>query len=570
MGTIRDRIAAMVSEAVVAAQRAGDLPAVALPDVTIERPKIAEHGDYATNLPLRLQRAAGGRPLEIAEAIRRHLPADAVIGEASVAPPGFINFRLDEGWLAGQVAAIIAAGKGFGNLQASPRQKIQVEFVSANPTGPLTVGNGRGAVLGSTLANVLAAAGHEVEREYYVNDTGTQIATFSRTLYARYQELFGRAVQIPEDGYPGAYMIEVAEQIRRRHGDSLLRPPGEAGPEEIGRLGIAVMVERIRDDLAALNTTYDVWFHEGSLYERGDYEETMALLRGRGYVAEREGATWFTSTDLGEDKDNVLVRKGGAPTYFATDIAYHRDKLLGRRFDRVINIWGADHQGHVSRLKAAVEAVGGDPEKLQILLYQLVTIRRGGEAVRLSKRAGEIITLREIVDEVGADACRYFFLLRSADSQMDFDIDLAKRQSNENPVYYVQYAHARIAGILRTASDLGLSLDGGDAALLTHPAELVLIRKMLLLPELIETIARTCEPHHLPHYARDLADSFTSFYTEVRVTSGEQRTEDGRVRVDVPEELSRARLMLVAAAKVALARVLDLMGMSAPEQMYRE
>jgi arginyl-tRNA synthetase len=562
---IRDRIAELVTSALQEAQRAGDLPNVALPEVTIDRPKIAEHGDYASNVAMRLQRATGGKPIEIAETIVRHLPSDPAIGAANVAPPGFINFRLDEGWLADQVQAILNAGPAFADREASPPLTIQVEFVSANPTGPIHIGNGRGAALGSTLANVLRAAGHEVETEYYVNDAGTQAEVFCRTLYVRYQQLFGRDVDVPEGGYPGEYMIELAEQIKARYGDRFLRPEGEAPPDELGSIGLELMVEQIKADLAGLNVAYDVWFHERDLYEAGGaYDQTMALLRERGYVAEREGAIWFTSTDLGEDKDNVLVRSGGAPTYFASDIAYHRDKFIVRGFDRVIDIWGADHQGHVSRLKAAVEAVGGDPEHLRIILYQLVTLKRGGEVVRLSKRAGDIITLREVLDEVGPDACRFFFLLRSADSQMDFDIDLAKRQSDENPVYRVQYAHARIAGILRTAAERGLTDQGGDVRLLRHSAELALIRKMLQLPELLETIARTYEPHHLPHYALDLATTFHGFYTEVRVIG-----HDPVTREEVPEPVSRARLKLVAAAKITLARVLGLMGMSAPDRMER-
>ena len=553
---IRDQIAELVTSAVQAAQRAGELPPVALPEVTIDRPKVAEHGDYASNVAMRLQRAAGGKPLDIAETIRRHLPADCAIGEAKVAPPGFINFRLDEAWLTDQVEAIVRAGETFANREASPRLKIQVEFVSANPVGPVHVGNGRGAAMGSTIANVLRAAGHGVQTEYYINDAGTQSEVFAETLYARYQQLFGRRVEIPEGGYPGAYMVELAEAIKAAHGDGFLRPEGEPGAKELGRLGLEIMVEQIRRDLAALNVTYDEWFRESSLYEGegSKYEQTLELLREQRFVTEREGAVWFTSTDLGEDKDNVLVRSGGAPTYFASDIAYHRNKFLERGFDRVIDIWGADHQGHVSRLKAAVSALGVDPDNLRIILYQLVTLKRGGETVRLSKRAGDIITLREVIDEVGADACRFFFLLRSADSQMDFDIDLAKRQSNENPVYYVQYAHARTAGILRTGGERGLTYEDGDQRLLNHPRELALIRKMLVLPELVDHIARTYEPHHLPHYALDLATTFTEFYTDCRV-----------VTEDVP--LSKARLKLTAAAQVALARVLTLMGMSAPERM---
>jgi len=560
---IRDRIAELVKQAAHAAQQAGDLPAVALPEVTIERPKIAEHGDYATNLPLRLQRAVGGKPLEIAAVLCRHLPADAALGKAEVAPPGFINFRLDEGWLADQVNEVLRAGERYATLEASPRKRVQVEFVSANPTGPLHVGNGRGAALGSTLANVLAAAGHDVATEYYVNDAGTQIETFTRTLYARYEQLFGRASEIPRDGYPGAYMAEIAQQIKEQQGERFLLPPGQPAPAEIGEAGIELMVDQIRADLTSLNVHYDAWFREKTLYEEGGrYEQTIRLLRERGYIAEREGAVWLTSTDLGEDKDNVLVRSGGAPTYFASDIAYHRNKLLERGFDQVIDIWGADHQGHVSRLKAAVDAIGGDPAVLTIILYQLVTLRRAGEAVRLSKRAGEIVTMREVIDEVGADACRFFFLLRSADSQMDFDVELAKRRSSENPVFYVQYAHARTASVLEKGAEDGLTPEGGDVRLLRHPSELALIRKMIQLPELVRTVSQTLEPHHLPHYAIDLAQTFTAFYDQVRVLGREKDSDEA-----ITEAVSRARLALVAATQVVLARVLTLMGMSAPERM---
>jgi arginyl-tRNA synthetase len=565
---IRDDIAALVTEAARAAMEDGSLPSVPLPDVTIDRPRQPEHGDYASNLPMRLQRAVGGRPLDIAETIRAHLPASPMIGSAEVAPPGFLNFRLSDAWLADQVEAVLTAGEAFADCTAGGGERVQIEFVSANPTGPLTVGNGRGAVFGSTLAAVIEATGHHVEREYYVNDAGTQVETFARTLYARYQQLFGRGAEIPPDGYPGEYMIDLARRVREQYGDRFLGPEGEAGPAELGTIGIGLMVESIRNDLEALGVQYDVWFSERSLYEPGGlYERTMALLRERGFVTEKEGAVWLSSsrggvsqaessTDGGanEDKENVLVRSSGAPTYFASDIAYHYNKFVERGFDRVIDVWGADHHGHVARLKAAISALGIDPERLAILLYQLVMVRRGGEIVRLSKRAGDIILLRDLLDEVGRDACRFLFLQRSADSTLDFDIDLAKTQSDKNPVYYVQYAHARIAGILRTAVERGLTPEGGDVRLLIHPAELALIRKMLQLPELLDQVARTLEPHHLPYYAIDLATTFHAFYRDVRVVS-----ED--------ESLSRARLKLVAAARIALARTLHLMGMTAPERM---
>jgi arginyl-tRNA synthetase len=333
-----------------------------------------------------------------------------------------------------------------------------------------------------------------------------------------------------------------------------LKAPGELYAPEIHDLGIELMLGMIREDLEAIGVRYDAWFSERSLYSGDTYETTMAMLREKGFIAEREGAVWFVSSSLGEEKDNVLVRSTGAPTYFASDIAYHYDKFALRGFDRVVDVWGADHQGHVPRMKAAASAIGVDPERLTIIIYQLVTLKRGAEVVRLSKRAGDIVTLREVVDEVGADAVRYNFVSRAADSHMDFDIELAKQQSSENPVYYVQYAHARIAGILAQAAERGIGPEGGDVSLLTEEAELALVRKMLRLPELIESMAESLEPHQLPYYATDLATAFHDFYEKCRVL-----TDD--------EALSRARLRLVAAAKGVLARSLDLMGMSAPERM---
>jgi arginyl-tRNA synthetase len=505
-------------------------------------------------MPLRLARSARMAPLELAKLIAGRVKTGESIESVDVAPPGFINIRLSQRWLASQIDAIRELGPAFGNLEIGKGQKIQVEFVSANPVGPIHVGNGRGLALGDTLARVLEAAGFETQREYLVNDAGTQTQTFAQTLYARYQQLFGREVEIPEGGYPGEYVIEIAQTIKDEKGDSLLQPEGEPGPPEMHNLGIQKMMDRIQEDLHAIGVRYDRWFSERSLYEDGTYETTMALLRERGFVAEREGAVWFVSSALGEEKDNVLVRSTGQPTYFASDIAYHYDKFLRRGFDRVINIWGADHQGHVPRMKAAAQALGVDPERLTIIIYQLVTLKRGDEVIKLSKRAGEIITLREVVGEVGADAARYNFVARAADSHMDFDLELAKKQSSENPVYYVQYAHARIAGILTNAGETIADYADGDVSLLTHEAELALIRKMLRLPELLESVAESLEPHQLPYYATELATAFHDFYEKCRVLSD-----------DV--ELSKARLKLVSSARIVLARVLDLMGMSAPERM---
>ena len=552
---IKHEIARLVADAAARALEEGDLPPLALPEVTVEHPAREEHGDYAASLPMKLARAARSDPLAVAEAIAKHIQPSDAIAEVVVAPPGFINFRLSDAWLARQVGAILAEGERFGDVPLGQDQRFQVEFVSANPVGPLHVGNGRGLAIGDTLASVLAAAGYAVEREYLVNDAGTQTETFASTLYARYQRLFGREVDIPEGGYPGHYVVELAEELKAEHGEAFLRPPGEPWPPELHDVGVAKMLAVIRSDLAAIGVNYDAWFSEKSLYaSAGPYERAMELLREKGVVAEKEGAIWFTSSALGEDKDNVLVRSTGSPTYFASDIAYHYDKFLLRGFQRVIDVWGADHQGHVPRMQAAVVALGVEPERLDIIIYQLVTLRRGAEIIRLSKRTGEIIMLRELVEEVGADACRFFFLARSADSHMDFDLELAKEQSAENPVYYVQYAHARIAGILGHAAEEGVEYADGDLALLSHPAEMALIRRMLLLPEVVEGVACTLEPHHLPHYALELATAFHDFYEKCRVVSD-----------DVP--LSKARLKLVAACKVALARTLGLMGVSAPERM---
>ncbi|MGB2827340.1 MAG: arginine--tRNA ligase, partial [Dehalococcoidales bacterium] len=407
---------------------------------------------------------------------------------------------------------------------------------------------------GSTLSNVLIAAGYQVEREYYINDAGNQIDAFCRSLYARYQQRFGNEAEMPEDGYFGQYMVDLAGEIADQKGDEFLRLPEAEAIDKLGQVGLEKMTGQIKADLELLGVTFDVWFSERSLHKNGQYDDVMAFLKQGGHISEKEGATWFISTALGEDKDNVVIRSDGSPTYFATDIAYHYDKFIKRKFDTVINIWGADHMGHVSRMKAVVGALGIDPEQLKVIISQMVTLRRGGEIVRISKRSGDIVTLRELVEEVGTDVCRFFFLSRSADSQMDFDLELAKKQSADNPVYYVQYAHARIASILRLAQEKGIDYGAGDTSLLTTEPELTLIRKMLLLPELMETIVTTLEPHHLTYYAQDLATVFHSFYKQCRVVS-----ED--------EALTRARLKLVEAAKTVLSRTLHLMGMTAPEKM---
>ncbi|MGH2632794.1 MAG: arginine--tRNA ligase [Tepidiformaceae bacterium] len=560
---IRTHLEELLSEAIRRAVRAGDLPDVAVPESAIERPKDGANGDFASTVPLRLARAAMKPPVEIAKAVAKHIADDPAIEPPTIAPPGFINIRLAESFVQSQVEHIITSGEAFADLALGRGRRAQVEFVSANPTGPLHVGNGRGAAIGDALANALAVAGYEVEREYYVNDAGTQTDTFGETLYARYQQLFGRAAEIPKEGYPGQYMVELAAEIRDETGDSFLRPEGEAAPPELGGLGIELMVRHIRRTLEAFGVRYDRWYSEKSLYDpEGPSTLVMDLLREKGALVQREGAVWFASSELGEDKDNVVIRTDGRPTYYASDIAYHYDKFIRRGFELVIDVWGADHHGHVSRLKTAAGAVGADPGGLHVLLYQLVTLKRSGEVVRLSKRGGEIITLDELIEEVGADAARFFFLLRSPGAQMEFDLDLAVKQSSENPVFYVQYAHARLASILDRAQQQGLSPDGGDVALLTHPAELALIREMMRLTDVIETIATTFEPQHLPHYAMALANAFHAFNDAFK------QENDSSLKVITDDvAMTKARLRLVLAAKVSLARVLGIMGMTAPDRM---
>ncbi len=551
---IKRKIEELLTQAASEAQQQGELPAVVLPPVAVEHPQNPEYGDYASSLPLKLARATSAKPLAIAEGIVRFMPPTPEIDTISVAPPGFINFTLKSDWLTKQVDEILKAGSTYGDSNLGQDAKVQIEFVSVNPTGPLHVGHGRGAILGSALANVLTATGYNVEREYYINDAGSQIDAFARSLYTRYQQGLGTSAEMPSDGYLGNYMISLAQEIIEEEGDRFLKLPEPEAVSGIGKIGLDKMIKQIKADLELLDVIFDVWFSEQSLYDNGQYQKAMSLLRDGGYIGDKEGATWFISTALGEDKDNVVVRGDGSPTYFAADIAYHYNKFLERRFDQVIDIWGADHQGHVSRMKAVASAFGIVPERLQVIISQLVTLRRGDELVRVSKRSGDIITLREVVEEVGADACRFFFLSRSADSQMDFDLELAKKQSADNPVYYVQYAHARIASILRLAKERDINFPDGDVSLLTTEPELSLIRKMLLLPEIIEMVSTTYEPHHLTYYAQDLATVFHGFYTQCRVVSDNQA-------------LTKARLKLVMAAKLVLAKTLNLMGMTAPDKM---
>ncbi len=557
---VRDTIATRLKDAIHKAQNQSliqsdlEIPGTGL----VERPQKSENGDFASSFPLRVAKSVKKPPLEIAQIIADSFEIGGCVGAVFVAPPGFINFKLSSDWLQEQVEKIRDQAEVFGNTDTGKGRSVQVEFVSVNPTGPVHVGHARGAVLGSALANALSAAGFDVTREYYVNDAGTQMELFYSSTFARYAQARGRTdIGIPENGYQGAYLIELGEKLAEKYEDKFLKMDEQKAIAELGEEALNLMLQVIGVDLERIGVNFDVWFREKTLYEDGKYEAAINYLRGRGLTEIHDGAEWFTSTALGDEKDNVIVRTSGAPTYFASDIAYHRDKFIGRDFNQVINIWGADHQGHVPRMKAVMKALELDPERLTILIAQLVTLKSGGDIVRASKRTGQIVTLADLVEEVGPDACRYFFLARAAESQMEFDLELAKRESSENPVFYVQYAHARIAGILQQASDRRIDWQDGDVSLLQDDAELQLLKKMLQLPEIIDTIAITLAPHALPHYSIELATAFHGFYDHCRVLSSDPDDEP----------MMKARLKLVESAKIALSRTLQIMGMNAPETM---
>jgi len=552
---LKQTLITLLRTSIEKARQVSKLPLSPLPEITVERPQKSGHGDYASAIALKLSRVCGMNPHEIAQAIVAHLEPIPQLSSVTIASSGFINFTFSNDWLYSQVEEILLANEDFGNLNIGNGKTVQIEFVSANPTGPLHVGHGRGAVLGSTLANILEAAGYKVEREFYINDAGNQMSVFYRSLFARYQQACGVEAEMPQEGYFGQYVTDLAYQIKAEEGQRYLEMATDEGQTMLGKLGVQRMLSLIRTDLARLGVHYDCWFSEQSLFDNGQFSQVMDKLNALGHVTQKEGATWFISSALGEDKDNVVIRSSGSPTYFGTDIAYHYNKFAERNFSRVIDIWGADHHGHIARMSAVVQALGLDPTRLKIIIAQLVTLKRGGDVVRISKRTGDMITLTNVLDEVGADACRFFFLARSADSQMDFDLDLATKESSENPVYYVQYAHARICSILKLAKEEGMDFSDGDASLLNDEAELSLLRLILQLPEVIEYSARTLEPQNLPHYAQDLATCFHSFYKRCRVVNKENHAQ------------SKARLKLIAAVKVTLARTLGLMGMTAPESM---
>ena len=523
--------------------------------VEIDRPANLEHGDYATNLPLRLTKQFKNNPMVIADQIVSEWPETDFVSDVSVAAPGFINFKLDDQWLQNRVTQIIEDGSCFGNNTVNDAKHVMIEFVSVNPTGPVHVGHARGAVIGSSLANIMSAAGYHVTREYYINDAGNQMQLFFESVLARYRELLGISFALPEGGYQGDYIKDVAELVHSEFGDSLIDNPEAIN--EMAQFSTDTMLNAISDDLCELRVEFDNWFSEKSLFGSDEYTDTIGELESKSYLKEMDSALWFVSTMLEEEKDNVIVKSTGEPTYFASDIAYHRNKFKTRGFDQVIDIWGADHQGHISRLKAAMRALDIDDSKLKILISQMVTLKQGDEIVKASKRTGDFVTVKELVEEVGSDACRYFFLTRSASSQMEFDLELAKKTSNENPVYYIQYAHARIKNILALASDNEIDWYQADLSLLNNIHELNLIKALMRLPEVIYQVADSLEPHHMPHYALELASYAHAFYEHCRVISS--NPDD--------EAITKARLRLIEAAQVVFEKSLNLMGMDAPDRM---
>ena len=535
----------------------GDLPRTNISDAAIERPQNTDHGDFATSLPLKLASDMKMSPMVIAEILSRHLPKESIISASQVAPPGFLNLTLDPKWLFSQIHLIRNSKTSYGNLNLSKRKKIQIEYVSANPTGRLHVAHARGAVIGSALANLLKAAGHTVEEEYYLNDAGNQIEKFNKSLLVRYKQIAGLDIELPEDSYPGEDISDVAKTIWDEEGDRYLQLDESEAEISIGSKGIPKMIEGIKEDLESLRVQFDEWFSETSLYKQGQFETCMKSLNNKGLTTDRDGAKWLVSTKLGEEKDNVLIRTSGTPTYFASDIAYHFNKFHQRNFAEVIDVWGADHQGQIGRLRSALDALEIDSTKLKIILVQMVRFKKGETSEKLSKRKGNVIPLIDLVNEIGVDACRFLFLSRSNESQLEFDLDLAKQQSSENPVYYVQYGHARICSILRLAEERNIDFSNGDVSILGDPTELSLINKMLELPDVIETSVGNLEAHHLPHYSMELATAFHTFYQNCRVVSSE--------KCDLP--ISKARLLLVDAARLVLGRCLKLMNMTAPDKM---
>ncbi|MBP2653208.1 MAG: argS [Firmicutes bacterium] len=561
----------LIADAIIAAARQamaeGVLAQVELPKVMLEVPPQKEFGDFATNFAMQLARQAKTNPRQIAEVIAAQLNSQAALDkqhpdalswlkEAKLAGPGFINFYLRPDWLYDLLTAVLVAGDKYGQTRTGGGEKIQVEFVSANPTGPLHVGHGRGAAVGSALTNLLRAAGYDVQAEYYINDAGNQIENLAASVNARYLELMGQEVVFPENGYHGRDIIDTAQRIVDHSGEKYLAMSPDERLASFKELALAEKLALLKEDLEAFGVTFDVWFSERTLHDKGAIDATCQELKERGYMYEKDGALWLKSSAYGDDKDRVVIRDNGVPTYLAADIAYHRDKFV-RGFERLINIWGSDHHGYINRVKAAVAAMGFEADRLEVLILQMVSLYQNGELVKMSKRTGQVVTLKELVEEVGCDAARFFFIMRSLDSQLDFDLDLAKSRSNENPVYYIQYAHARIASIFRQVKEAGIEMPLLENILLntlTSECEVDLIKKIGEYPEEIALAAKERAPHHIARYTHELAGLFHSFYNQCRI-------------IGVEPEFQAARLALVTAVKNTLRSALGIMGITAPDRM---
>ena len=586
---MKHQLEQLLASAVHVLQVNGGLPGDIAAAVHVERTRDRSHGDFASNIAMLLGKAAGERPRDLAEKIAAAVPHSGVIRKLEIAGPGFINFYLDSSAYHGVIAEILSVGDQFGRSSLGAGQPVQVEFVSANPTGPLHVGHGRGAAYGAAVADLLEAVGYRVHREYYVNDAGRQMDILATSVYLRYLELCGVAVAFPSNGYQGDYVWDIAATLHRNYGDALHHsvaemfqnvPPDEAaggdkeahidaviararallGSEryrEVFDLGLNSILANIRQDLKEFGIEYDEWFSERSLTESGLVTEVIERLRQSSHVYENGGALWFRSTDFGDEKDRVVVRENGQMTYFASDIAYHMNKLE-RGFARVIDVWGADHHGYVPRVKSALKAIGDDPDKLDVLLVQFAILYRGGEKVQMSTRSGEFVTLRELRQEVGRDAARFFYVMRKCEQHLDFDLDLARSQSNDNPVYYIQYAHARVMSVMRQLGDKGWIWDSASGTahlhLLHEDHEQTLMTKLSQFPEVIESAALQHEPHQLAHYLRELANEFHTYY------NAHQFLVEGA-------PLRNARLNLIQATRQVIANGLRLLGVSAPDSM---
>jgi arginyl-tRNA synthetase len=536
----------------------GSLASGEIPDIIIEKPAHEEHGDFATNVAMLMARSEKKAPRAIAEILVSHMERNGdIFDRIEIAGPGFINFYIKAGFWQDTLKTVASAGDSYGRSRIGAGKKVQVEFVSANPTGPLHIGHGRGAATGDAIASVLAAAGFDVFREYYINDAGNQMFTLGKSIYLRYLELFGRTVEFPDNCYQGDYIKDIARDAITKFADKYTGINETEAVPFFAKFGGDIILNGIDADLKDFGITFDNWYSEQSLFDEGKVDKALEKMKKKGLVYEHEGALWFRTTDFGDDKDRVVVRSNGATTYFASDIAYHFEKF-DRGFDWVIDVWGADHHGYVPRLKGVVKGHDRDPEDLKIVLVQLVALLRDGVPVAMSTRSGKFVTLKEVVDEVGRDAARFFFLMRRSDSQLDFDLELAKRQSTDNPVYYVQYAHARICSIFENAQEKGLTLpsdmDSIPLEKLSTSEEMTIIRKINSFPEIVEGSALNFEPHRITYYLQELAGQFHSFYNKNRVIG-----ED--------TGLSTARLFLLKCIGQTLKNALAILGISAPERM---